>query len=61
MPDNPGAWITRVPRNKAIDRLRREKTLQVEKEVLEGLEAFAPSSEEPEAEAEPEMPDDGCG
>ncbi len=25
-PDNPGAWITRVARNKAIDRLRRERT-----------------------------------
>ncbi len=58
VPDNPGAWITRVARNKAIDRLRRERTLQVKKEVLEGLERLAPSSEELEAEAEPEMPDD---
>jgi RNA polymerase sigma-70 factor, ECF subfamily len=58
VPDNPGAWITRVARNKAIDRLRREKTLRVKKEVLEGLEALAPSSEELEAEAEPELPDD---
>ena len=38
VPDNPGAWITRVARNKAIDRLRRERTLRVKKEVLEGLE-----------------------
>ncbi len=30
----------------------------MKKEVLEGLEALAPSSEELEAEAEPEMPDD---
>ena len=37
VPENPGAWITRVARNKAIDRLRREKTLRVKKEVLEGL------------------------
>jgi RNA polymerase sigma-70 factor, ECF subfamily len=58
MPDTPGAWITRVARNKAIDRLRREKTLQVKKEVLEGLEALAPSSEELDAEEEPAMPDD---
>jgi RNA polymerase sigma-70 factor, ECF subfamily len=58
VPDNPGAWITRVARNKAIDRLRRERTLQVKKEVLEGLEALAPSAEEVEGEAEPEMPDD---
>jgi RNA polymerase sigma-70 factor, ECF subfamily len=58
VPDSPGAWITRVARNKAIDRLRRERTLQVKKEVLAGLEALAPTSEEPEADAEPEMPDD---
>jgi RNA polymerase sigma-70 factor (ECF subfamily) len=58
VPDNPGAWITRVARNRAIDRLRREKTLRMKKEVLEGLEALAPTSEELESEAEPELPDD---
>ncbi len=58
VPDNPGAWITRVARNRAIDRLRRERTLRLKKEVLEGLEALAPTSEELESEAEPEMPDD---
>ena len=58
VPQNPGAWITRVARNRAIDRLRREKTLRLKKEVLEGLEALAPTSEELESEAEPEMPDD---
>jgi RNA polymerase sigma-70 factor, ECF subfamily len=58
VPDNPGAWITRVARNKAIDRLRREKTLRLKKEVLKGLEALAPSSEELESEDEPAMPDD---
>jgi RNA polymerase sigma-70 factor (ECF subfamily) len=47
-----------VARNKAIDRLRREKTLRMKKEVLEGLEALAPSSEELDAEPEPAMPDD---
>jgi RNA polymerase sigma-70 factor (ECF subfamily) len=58
VPQNPGAWITRVARNRAIDRLRREKTLRMKKEVLEGLEALAPTFEELESEAEPEMPDD---
>ena len=61
VPDNPGAWITRVARNKAIDRLRRERTLQVKKDVLEGLERLAPSAEEIEAgreQPEDEMPDD---
>jgi RNA polymerase sigma-70 factor (ECF subfamily) len=45
VPDNPGAWITRVARNKAIDRLRRERTLRVKKEVLEGLERLEPDAE----------------
>ena len=58
VPQNPGAWITRVARNRAIDRLRRERTLRMKKEVLEGLEALAPTFEELESEAEPEMPDD---
>jgi RNA polymerase sigma-70 factor, ECF subfamily len=58
IPDNPGAWIIRVARNKAIDRLRRDRTFQVKVEVLAGLEALAPTSEELEVEEEPEMPDD---
>ena len=58
LPDNPGAWITRVARNKAIDRLRRARTLKVKKEVLEGLERLAPKTEELEEEAESEFPDD---
>ena len=45
VPDNPGAWITRVARNKAIDRLRREQVLRVKKEVLEGLERLEPDAE----------------
>jgi RNA polymerase sigma-70 factor (ECF subfamily) len=57
-PDNPGAWITRVARNKAIDKLRRERTLQVKKEILAGLEALEPDSGEIEAADEPRLPDD---
>jgi RNA polymerase sigma-70 factor (ECF subfamily) len=37
---NPGAWITRVARNKAIDRLRREQTLREKRAILEQLEAL---------------------
>ena len=48
-PDNPGAWITRVARNSAIDRLRRERTLAEKKSVLEGLARIQPS--EPESVA----------
>jgi RNA polymerase sigma-70 factor (ECF subfamily) len=36
-PDNPGAWITTAARNKAIDRLRRQKRLR---EKLRDLEAL---------------------
>jgi RNA polymerase sigma-70 factor, ECF subfamily len=58
IPRQPGAWITRVARNKAIDRLRRAKTLEVKKEVLAGLERLAPTSEELDEPADEELPDD---
>ena len=58
IPRNPGAWITRVARNKAIDRMRRARTFQVKKEILEGLERLAPKSEELEQESNSELPDD---
>jgi RNA polymerase sigma-70 factor, ECF subfamily len=47
VPANPGAWITRVARNRAIDRLRRERTLGDKKAILEGLEALRPPVGEP--------------
>jgi RNA polymerase sigma-70 factor (ECF subfamily) len=45
VPENPGAWLTVVARRKAIDRLRRERTLA---DKLEALDA--------EPEALPDMP-----
>jgi RNA polymerase sigma-70 factor (ECF subfamily) len=42
VPSNPGAWITQVARNNAIDRLRREKNLREKTAILEGLEAIRP-------------------
>jgi RNA polymerase sigma-70 factor, ECF subfamily len=57
-PDNPGAWITRVARNKAIDRLRRERTLAEKRTVLEGLARIEAADEPPPDDAAPEMPDD---
>jgi RNA polymerase sigma-70 factor (ECF subfamily) len=41
VPANPGAWITKVARNKAIDRTRRERTLAKKRAALEALEALA--------------------
>jgi RNA polymerase sigma-70 factor (ECF subfamily) len=34
VPANPGAWITTTARNRAIDRLRRERTLRDRVEKL---------------------------
>jgi RNA polymerase sigma-70 factor (ECF subfamily) len=54
-PDNPGAWITTVARNRAIDRLRRERTAGERRGVLEvELERLAA----PEAPPEEAFPDD---
>lgn len=70
IPDNPGAWIIRVARNKAIDRLRREQTLAAKRPELEALEALRVPGEDfadpaiPGREAEEanglysELPDD---
>ncbi len=38
MPDNPAAWITTTARNRAIDRLRRERSGERKREQLAGLE-----------------------
>ena len=37
VPDNAGAWITTTARNRAIDRLRRERTLREKTETLTRL------------------------
>jgi RNA polymerase sigma-70 factor, ECF subfamily len=43
VPRNPGAWITTTARNKAIDRIRRARTLE---HKLRELEALAPATYE---------------
>jgi RNA polymerase sigma-70 factor (ECF subfamily) len=57
-PDNPGAWITRVARNKALDRLRRERTLQEKTAALEQLELAKPAAEQAAEAGVEEFPDD---
>jgi RNA polymerase sigma-70 factor (ECF subfamily) len=37
IPRNPGAWITTAARRKAIDRLRRDQTLERKKAILQSL------------------------
>jgi RNA polymerase sigma-70 factor (ECF subfamily) len=43
LPSNPGAWITQVARNSAIDRMRRDRNLREKTAILEGLEALRPA------------------
>jgi RNA polymerase sigma-70 factor, ECF subfamily len=53
LPDNPGAWIVRTARNRAIDRLRRERRYE---EKLRELELLMPG--EPDEPTETSLPDD---
>ena len=39
VPDNPGAWLTTTARNRAIDRIRRERTLAEKIHLLPAPEA----------------------
>ncbi len=45
VPSNPGAWIVATARNRAIDRIRRERTLARKTELLARAETL-PESEE---------------
>jgi RNA polymerase sigma-70 factor (ECF subfamily) len=40
VPDNPGAWITTTARNRAIDRIRRDRALRQRTETLTQLAAL---------------------
>jgi RNA polymerase sigma-70 factor (ECF subfamily) len=57
IPDNPGAWITTTARNKAIDRLRRERRGTEKQEQLRSLEP-PPSTDTEELEEAPVISDD---
>jgi RNA polymerase sigma-70 factor (ECF subfamily) len=51
VPNNPGAWITTAARRKAIDRLRRDRTLADKQRLLEAdaaLNALAGNDDEDE-------------
>ncbi len=59
VPANPGAWITQVARNRAIDRLRRDRNLREKTAILESLEALRPPAISPaEQVASEEIEDD---
>ncbi len=46
VPDNPGAWIITTARNRAIDRLRRERTLAQKTQALARLQELTGGGEE---------------
>jgi RNA polymerase sigma-70 factor, ECF subfamily len=58
VPANPGAWITQVARNRAIDRLRREGVLRDKVAALERLEALHAEPEAGPGERLGEIEDD---
>ena len=45
-PSNPGAWLTTTARNRAIDRIRRDRTLAAKTRLLEVPEAVEDEMEE---------------
>ena len=53
-PRNPGAWILTAARNRAVDRLRRERTLARKTEALEQLERLAPPDAEDDVSSIPD-------
>jgi RNA polymerase sigma-70 factor (ECF subfamily) len=57
IPENPGAWITTTARNKAIDRLRRERRGSEKREELAALEPPA-ATEDDEPDEAPVIKDD---
>ncbi len=57
MPPNPGAWLTVTARNRAIDRIRRERTLAIKTRQLEALGVVV-NEPEPEPDAETVIEDE---
>jgi RNA polymerase sigma-70 factor (ECF subfamily) len=46
VPRNPGAWIVTTARNRAVDRIRRDRTFARKAELLAGLEAITAPEED---------------
>jgi RNA polymerase sigma-70 factor, ECF subfamily len=46
VPERPGAWLLTTARNRAIDRIRRDRTLQRKTELLVALEPGGPEEDD---------------
>jgi RNA polymerase sigma-70 factor (ECF subfamily) len=57
VPSSPGAWIVTTARNRAIDRLRRERTFEAKRPELARLAALVPDDGE-EEDAVSSIPDE---
>ena len=57
VPANPGAWIVTTARNRAIDRIRRERTLESRRPELARLADLVPEDDE-EEDAMSSIPDE---
>jgi RNA polymerase sigma-70 factor (ECF subfamily) len=58
VPANPGAWITTIARRRAIDRLRRDRSVVDRAERLAELTRLDAQHEEPSMHEEPTIVDD---
>jgi RNA polymerase sigma-70 factor (ECF subfamily) len=54
VPTSPGAWIVTTARNRAIDRLRRERTLETKRAELARLAELAPDEEDDDVSTIPD-------
>jgi RNA polymerase sigma-70 factor, ECF subfamily len=54
VPTSPGAWIVTTARNRAIDRLRRERTLETKRGELARLAELAPDEEDDDVSTIPD-------
>jgi RNA polymerase sigma-70 factor (ECF subfamily) len=54
VPTSPGAWIVTTARNRAIDRLRRERTLETKRAELARLTELAPDEEDDDVSTVPD-------
>src|SRR5438552_1714324 len=46
IPRNPGGWILATARNRAVDRIRRDRTAAHKTELLGRLEALPPATDD---------------